>query len=47
MEPARWSGISGSEEWTIGPDGLIATSKGTYDEAEYQRQLEVGVARGK
>jgi hypothetical protein len=39
--------ISGSEEWTIGPDGLIAASKGTYDEAEYQRQLQVGVARGK
>ena len=39
--------ISGSEEWTIGPDGLIAASKGTYDEAEYQRQLKVGVARAK
>lgn len=39
--------ISGSEEWTLGPDGLIATSKGSYDEAEYQRQLAAGVARGK
>jgi hypothetical protein len=33
--------ISGFEEWTIRPDGLIAKSKGTFDEAEYQRQLKV------
>ncbi len=39
--------ISGSEEWTLGPDGLIATSKGSYDEAEYRRQLQVGVARSR
>src|SRR5262245_26999544 len=32
----------GYEEWTIGPDGLIAESKGHYDEAEYQRQLKDG-----
>jgi len=31
--------ISGYEEWTIGPDGFIAESKGHFDEAEYQRQL--------
>ena len=31
--------ISGYEEWTIGADGLIAESKGHFDEAEYQRQL--------
>ncbi len=36
--------ISGYEEWTIGTDGLIAKSLGHFDEAEYQRQLEVGVA---
>ena len=35
--------ISGYEEWTIGPDGLIAASRGHFDEAEYQRQLNVGV----
>jgi len=34
--------IHGSEEWTIGADGLIAESKGRYDEAEYQRQLKSG-----
>jgi steroid delta-isomerase-like uncharacterized protein len=34
--------ISGYEEWTIGPDGLIAESKGHFDDAEYQRQLESG-----
>jgi steroid delta-isomerase-like uncharacterized protein len=32
--------ISGYEEWTMGPDGLIAESKGHYDEAEYQRQVK-------
>ena len=31
--------ISGYEEWTIGADGLIAASKGHFDEAEYNRQL--------
>ena len=35
--------ISGSEEWTIGGDGLIAESQGHYDQAEYDRQLEHGV----
>lgn len=35
--------ISGYEEWTIGPDGLIAESKGHFDKAEYRRQLESGV----
>ena len=34
--------ISGYEEWTIGADGLIAESKGHFDEAEYDRQLNVG-----
>jgi uncharacterized protein (TIGR02246 family) len=34
--------ISGFEEWTFGPDGLIAVSNGHFDEAEYQRQLGVG-----
>jgi uncharacterized protein (TIGR02246 family) len=34
--------ISGYEEWTFGPDGLIAHSKGHFDEAEYRRQLEGG-----
>ena len=35
--------IGGYEEWTIGADGLIAESKGHYDEAEYQRQLKSGI----
>lgn len=35
--------ISGYEEWAIGADGLIAGSKGHFDEAEYQRQLKDGV----
>jgi len=34
--------ISGYEEWTIAADGLIAESKGHFDEAEYQRQLQSG-----
>ena len=34
--------VSGYEEWTFGADGLIAESKGHFDEAEYDRQLTVG-----
>jgi steroid delta-isomerase-like uncharacterized protein len=37
--------ISGYEEWTIGADGLIAESKGHFDEAEYQRQVKAGVGK--
>lgn len=37
--------ISGYEEWTIGADGLIAESKGHFDEADYQRQLNAGSER--
>jgi uncharacterized protein (TIGR02246 family) len=35
--------ISGFEEWTLGDDGLIAASLGTFDQAEYDRQIEHGV----
>jgi len=35
--------IAGFEEWTIGPDGLIAESQRHYDEAEYERQLHHGI----
>jgi predicted ester cyclase len=35
--------FSGFEEWTIDEDGLIAESKGHFDEAEYERQLQRGV----
>ena len=38
--------IKGYEEWTIGANGLIKESKGHYDEAEYQRQLQVGAPPG-
>ncbi|MEP7363221.1 MAG: nuclear transport factor 2 family protein [Acidobacteriota bacterium] len=40
--------ISGFEEWRMGPDGLIAASQGSFDSAEYQRQLNstVGGSRG-
>jgi predicted ester cyclase len=31
--------ISGYEEWTFGADGLIAESRGHFDEADYDRQL--------
>jgi hypothetical protein len=34
--------ISGFEEWKIGPDGLIADSRGHFDANEYQRQIEHG-----
>jgi predicted ester cyclase len=35
--------ISGFEQWQIGADGLIASSLGHFDKAEYQRQLQHGV----
>ena len=35
--------MTGYEEWTFAPDGLIAQSLGHYDDAEYQRQLREGV----
>jgi steroid delta-isomerase-like uncharacterized protein len=34
--------INGYEEWTFSADGLIAESKGHFDEVEYQRQLKSG-----
>jgi predicted ester cyclase len=39
--------ISGHEEWRIGPDGLIAESRGHFDTAEYERQLERGVTESR
>jgi hypothetical protein len=36
--------IPGFEEWTIGADGLIAESRGHYDQAEYDRQVREGAA---
>jgi hypothetical protein len=35
--------VPGFEEWTIAPDGLIAESRGHYDQAEYDRQVEHGI----
>jgi len=35
--------ISGFERWRIGSDGLIASSQGHFDAAEYRHQLEQGV----
>ena len=34
--------ISGFELWQIGADGLIASSQGHFDDAEYQRQRDRG-----
>ena len=34
--------IKGYEEWTLGAHGLIAESKGHYDEDEYKRQVNSG-----
>jgi nuclear transport factor 2 (NTF2) superfamily protein len=36
--------VPGYEEWTITPDGLIAESRGHYDQAEYDRQLQHGIS---
>jgi uncharacterized protein (TIGR02246 family) len=35
--------ISGYEDWRFGDDGLVAESKGHFDSAEYERQLQHGV----
>ena len=41
-ETGKWVRIPGFEEWRIGADGLIAESRGQYDQAEYDRQLREG-----
>jgi uncharacterized protein (TIGR02246 family) len=38
--PGKSVRIEGYEKWTIGADGLIAESKGHFDEMEYQRQVK-------
>jgi hypothetical protein len=35
--------LTGYEEWTFGPDGLLSHSLGRFNEVEYQRQLKEGV----
>ena len=37
--------FSGFEEWTLGAGGLIARSLGNFDQAEYDRQVEHGIAQ--
>ncbi len=34
--------LRGFEEWTFDGDGLILESRGHYDHAEYERQLNAG-----
>jgi ketosteroid isomerase-like protein len=36
--------VNGFEKWHIGADGLIASSQGKFDAAEYRRQLEKGMS---
>ena len=43
-ETGNWVRIPGFEEWTVDADGSIASSRGNYDEAEYERQLREGAA---
>lgn len=38
--------INGYEEWQISIDGLIAESRGHFDEAEYQRLLKAAASGG-
>jgi SnoaL-like protein len=45
-ETGRSVRIPGFEEWTIAPDGLIAESRGHFDQAEYDRQLREGGPAG-
>jgi hypothetical protein len=35
--------IGGTEKWSFESDGLIASSQGNFDAAEYRRQLERGM----
>jgi predicted ester cyclase len=35
--------VNGFESWTLGEDGLIVSSIGSYDAGEYARQLAEGV----
>jgi SnoaL-like polyketide cyclase len=35
--------MGGFEIWTMGDNGLVASSVGTFDQAEYERQLAEGV----
>lgn len=44
-ETGKWVRIPGFEEWTVDADGLIAESRGHYDQAEYNRQLQEGAER--
>ena len=37
---SSWVKISGFESWVFGSDGLIATSHGTFDAADYERQVQ-------
>lgn len=34
--------ISGFEEWTLGDDGRVAASRGSFDAVEYERQVAHG-----
>jgi nuclear transport factor 2 (NTF2) superfamily protein len=44
VETGKSVRVPGFEEWTIASDGLIAESRGHYDQAEYDRQLKHGIA---
>jgi len=43
-ETGKWVQIPGFEEWRIGAGGLIAESRGRYDQVEYDRQLREGAS---
>ena len=43
VETGKSVRVPGFEEWTIAPHGLIAESRGHYDEAEYDRQVQHGI----
>jgi hypothetical protein len=43
VETGKSVRVPGFEEWTIASEGLIAESRGHYDQAEYDRQLHHGI----
>lgn len=44
-DTGKWVDFSGFEVWQIGADGLVANSRGYFDSAAYNHQLEHGASR--
>ncbi len=47
VNTGKWVDLSGFEVWQIGAGGLIANSRGYFDSAAYNRQVEQGADRNR